>query len=63
VQILHVGPYADEMPDVEAMHAFARESGYDLHGLHHEIYMNDPRRCRPEKIKTILRHPVKNARL
>jgi hypothetical protein len=40
------------------LHAFAAESGFELHGRHHEIYLSDPRRCAPEKLKTILRHPV-----
>jgi hypothetical protein len=40
------------------MEAFARELGYSLHGKHHEIYMGDPRRAQPEKLRTILRHPV-----
>ncbi len=62
VQMLHLGPYDEEWEDIETMHAFVREAGYELHGLHHEIYLNDPRRCLPEKIKTILRHPVKKTR-
>lgn len=62
VQILHVGPYSEEIPTFEAMHAFARESGYEFHGKHHEIYLSDPSRCAPEKIKTILRMPVRKAK-
>jgi hypothetical protein len=58
VQCLHLGPYATEPETIAKMHAFAREQGYQLRGLHHEIYLGDPRRAAPEKLKTILRHPV-----
>ncbi|MBN2378445.1 GyrI-like domain-containing protein [candidate division WOR-3 bacterium] len=59
VQIMHIGPYAEEMPVIKQMHDFAIQQGYELHGKHHEIYMGDPRRTKPEKLKTVLRHPVK----
>ena len=59
VQVLHVGPYTAEGPTIEKMHGFAAENGYELHGKHHEIYLNDPRRVAPEKIKTILRQAVR----
>jgi len=58
-QILHVGPYAEEAPTIDLMHAFIHEKGYELAGKHHEIYMSDPRRTKPERLKTILRQPVK----
>jgi hypothetical protein len=58
VQIMHMGPYAEEPPTIEKMHAFAYESGYRLRGKHHEIYLGDPRRTKPERLKTVLRHPV-----
>jgi hypothetical protein len=58
VQILHIGPYATEPATKEKMDLFARENGYRLHGKHHEIYMGDPRRAAPEKLKTVLRQPV-----
>jgi hypothetical protein len=58
VQTLHVGPYADEPATVARMDAFAAEHGYVMCGKHHEIYMGDPRRSAPEKLKTVLRHPV-----
>ncbi len=58
VQIMHLGPYDAEAPTIEKMHRFAKENGYSLHGKHHEIYLNDPRRTAPDKIKTILRQPV-----
>jgi hypothetical protein len=61
VQALHVGPYADEPRTVARMEAHAAEQGYRLHGKHHEIYLGDPRRAKPEKLKTVLRHPVKRA--
>ncbi len=58
VQILHVGPYDQEQPTIERMHAFARAHGYQPEGKHHEIYLGDPRRSAPEKLRTILRQPV-----
>lgn len=57
-QILHVGPYSGEQPTVDRLHAFIDEQGYRLRGRHHEIYMSDPRRTAPERIKTIIRHPI-----
>ena len=58
IQIMHVGPYSEEPRTLEKMEAFARENGYALRGKHHEIYLGDPRRARPDKLKTILRHPI-----
>jgi hypothetical protein len=62
VQIMHIGPYADEPATVEKMQAFMKEKGYrdqvGQGGKHHEIYMGDPRRADPSKLKTVLRHPV-----
>ena len=58
VQILHVGPYDDEPSTIARMQAFARSRGMAPAGLHHEIYLNDPRRVAPERLKTILRQPV-----
>ena len=57
-QVLHVGPYSEEHATVERLHAFIAEGGYRLAGKHHEMYMNDPRRTAPAKLKTILRQPV-----
>ena len=57
-QIMHIGPYSTEGPTIEKLHAFIEESGYDKAGKHHEIYLSDPRRCAPEKLKTIIRQPV-----
>lgn len=62
VQILHVGPYADETPTVERLFAFAEQSGYDITGDHHEIYLGDPNRAAVDKLKTVLRYGVRKAR-
>ncbi len=56
-QILYVGPYADEGPTIAALHDFIREQGGELRGKHHEIYLGDPRRTAPEKLKTVIRQP------
>jgi hypothetical protein len=61
VQILHIGPYADEPATVARMDAFAAEHGYVMRGKHHEIYMGNPLRAAPEKLKTVLRHAVEKA--
>ncbi len=58
MQIMHIGPYADEPQTLAKMEAFARESGYTYRGKHHEIYLGDPRKAAPDKLKTVLRHPV-----
>lgn len=62
VQMLHVGPYDRERETVAQMLEFATEEGYQSHGRHHEIYLSDPRRVPPERLKTILRAPVKAVR-
>lgn len=62
VQMLHVGPYDREWETISQMLAFADERGYESHGRHHEIYLSDPRRVEPDRLKTILRMPVRNAR-
>ena len=59
IQMMHIGPYADEPATVAKMEAFAQENGYSMHKQHHEIYMGNPLRADPSKLKTILRHPVK----
>ncbi len=58
LQIMHVGPYSEERRSIDAMDAYAVEHGLRMHGKHHEIYMGDPWRTKPERLKTILRHPV-----
>ena len=55
---MHVGPYATEPPTIERLHAFIAEQGLQRRGKHHEIYLSDPRRSAPEKMKTIIRQPV-----
>ncbi len=57
-QIMHIGPYADEAPTIEALHAFIEADGKQRRGKHHEIYLGDPRRTKPEKLKTVVRQPV-----
>ncbi len=57
-QILHIGPYDAEPPTIQKLHASIHEMGYDFRGKHHEIYLGDPRRTAPEKLKTIIRQPV-----
>jgi hypothetical protein len=59
VQILHIGSYDDEAPTIARMHAFIDENGYEPAGKHHEIYLSDPRKVAPEKLKTVLRQPVR----
>jgi hypothetical protein len=61
VQALYVGPYADEGPAILAMHRFIVEQGYVLNGKHHEIYIGDPRHSAPDKLKTVIRQPVRKA--
>jgi hypothetical protein len=56
--MLHVGPYDREPESIALMKAFAGEQGFKFHGLHHEIYLSDPRRVPAERLKTILRMPV-----
>ena len=58
-QMMHVGPYSAEGPNVAKMHAFILKSGHALSGKHHEIYLNNPSKTAPEKLKTILRQPMK----
>jgi len=60
-QILYFGPYSAEGPTIIAMHRFIAEQGYVLNGKHHEIYLGDVRRTAPEKLKTVIRQPVKKA--
>ena len=63
VQCMHIGPYDDEPATVELMHNFMEEQGYELditdERMHHEIYLSDARRVTPEKLKTVVRHPIK----
>jgi hypothetical protein len=58
VQMLHVGPYADERATISRIIEYAEQSGLACRGRHHEIYLSDPRRVAPAKLRTILRLPV-----
>jgi hypothetical protein len=60
-QLLHLGPYAAEAPNIQRLHEFISASGYALGGKHHEIYLTDPNRSAPDKMKTIIRQPVQKA--
>lgn len=59
VQIIHTGPYATEQKTIEQMIDFIKKNNYSIEGLHHEIYLSDPRKTIPAKMKTILRLPIK----
>jgi hypothetical protein len=59
-QIMYIGPYSAEGPTIKRLHDYLEKSGYKLTGKHHEIYLGDPRRSAPEKLKTIIRQPMKN---
>ena len=62
VQVMHIGPYATEPATIERMKEFMQENGLQdnvgPNGKHHEIYLSDPRKAAPDKMKTVLRHPV-----
>lgn len=63
VQTMHIGPYATEPATIDRMKAFMAENGLKdsvgpIGGKHHEIYISDPRKAAPDKMKTVLRHPV-----
>ncbi len=60
-QVLHLGPYAAEAPTIQRLHAFIDEQGLARRGRHHEIYLGDPRRAAPERLKTIIRQAVSEA--
>lgn len=57
-QIMHIGPYADEEPTIKTLHKFVVDHSLSLRDKHHEIYLSDPRRTKPERLKTVIRHPV-----
>jgi hypothetical protein len=57
-QLLHLGPYAAERPSIERLHAGVAAAGLRLRGRHHEIYLGNPQTSAPERLRTILRHPV-----
>ena len=66
IQCMHVGPYEDEPETIQKMNIFAEENGYapdfSSRRAHHEIYLSDPRRAKPERLKTVIRIPVKKNR-
>ncbi len=63
VQCMHIGSYEEEPKTIECMHEYMEQNGYQLDitevRYHHEIYLSDPRRCKEEKLKTVIRHPIK----
>jgi hypothetical protein len=65
VQCMHIGSYDDEPATVDLMHAYMEKEGYELdindERRHHEIYLSDARKVAPEKLKTVIRHPIKKA--
>lgn len=61
VQITHVGPYEAQPASLELLHRYLADHGYRAAGRHHEIYLNDPTICAPERLRTILRQPVVGA--
>ncbi len=65
VQCMHVGSYDDEPKTVALMHEYMKANGYELDvnesRYHHEIYLSDPRKCDVEKLKTVVRHPIRKA--
>ncbi|WP_413110441.1 GyrI-like domain-containing protein [Thaumasiovibrio sp. DFM-14] len=58
-QTLHVGPFSEEGPTVQRVHQFIKDTGAELSGKHHEIYLSDIRRAAPENWKTIIRQPMR----
>ena len=56
-QILHLGSYAAEAPTISRLHDFIHDNGWERRGKHHEIYLNDPRKSAPEKLRTVIRQP------
>ena len=62
---MHIGSYDDEPATIDAMHEFIEKEGYVLDitdkRIHHEIYLSDARKVAPEKLKTVIRHPIRKA--
>lgn len=59
VQMVHLGPYATERETIDRIHAAVAASGHSLWGSHHEIYLSDPNRTKPENLKTLIRQPMR----
>ncbi len=57
-QIMHLGPYAAERQTIQKIHSYIKENGFEFNGKHHEIYLTNPQRSPPEKMKTVLRQPI-----
>ncbi len=60
-QVMHIGPYSAEKPNIDRVHAYIAEHGGVPSGKHHEIYLGDPNKSAPEKLKTVIRQPFKSA--
>ena len=60
-QIMHIGPFSEEGPNIERVHRFIESSGHALRGKHHEIYLSDIRKAAPAKWKTIIRQPMQHS--
>lgn len=58
-QIMHLGPFSDEGPTVARLHEFIKDEEHELAGKHHEIYLSDPRKASQDKMKTVIRQPVR----
>ena len=56
-QMMHIGPYLAEAPNIMKIHEYIKSNGHKLSGKHHEIYLGDPRKSAPEKLKTVIRQP------
>ena len=63
VQCMHLGSYDDEPKTIQLMDEYAKENGYEIdinkNRYHHEIYLSDPRKCNPDNLKTVIRHPIR----
>ncbi len=63
VQCMHIGSYDNELNTINLMHKYMKENGYELDindtRFHHEIYLSDPRKCQTNKLKTVIRHPIR----
>jgi hypothetical protein len=60
MQLMHIGPFAAEGPNIARIHACIEQQGYELHGKHHEIYLSDFRKATPEKLRTVIRQPMRS---
>lgn len=61
IQVMHIGPYSAEPATIDRMKIFMKANNLERNGKHHEIYLGDPRRADPSKLKTVLRQPVRKA--